>query len=93
MYEVPSDIGRLVNLKILMLDTNCLRDLPFEICQLQLLERISLSNNFLTELPNISQLQKLRSLHLSNNKYVIVIDFSNFVILAAIKQLYIIDLI
>jgi Leucine-rich repeat (LRR) protein len=67
---VPPSIGRLINLKVLMLDTNDLYTLPKEICLLQSLERLSLSNNVLTSLPHgISRLPHLRSLHMSNNKF------------------------
>lgn len=67
---VPPSIGRLINLKVLMLDTNDLYTLPKEICLLQSLERLSLSNNVLSSLPHgISRLPHLRSLHMSNNKF------------------------
>ncbi|XP_045160103.2 leucine-rich repeat and death domain-containing protein 1-like [Mercenaria mercenaria] len=67
---VPPSIGRLINLKVLMLDTNELYNLPKEICLLQSLERLSLSNNVLTSLPHgIGRLPLLRSLHMSNNKF------------------------
>lgn len=67
---VPPSIGRLINLKVLMLDTNELYSLPKEICLLHSLERVSLSNNVLTSLPHgIGRLPYLRSLHMSNNKF------------------------
>lgn len=65
---VPPSIGRLINLKVLMLDTNELHSLPKEISLLQSLERVSLSNNVLTSLPHgMGRLPYLRSLHMSNN--------------------------
>lgn len=67
---VPPSIGRLINLKVLMLDTNDLYHLPKEICLLHSLERLSLSNNLLTSLPHgFGRLPNLRSLHMSNNKF------------------------
>ncbi|KAL4235701.1 hypothetical protein ACF0H5_004094 [Mactra antiquata] len=67
---VPPSIGRLINLRVLMLDTNELYSLPKEICLLQSLERISLSNNYLTSLPHgFGRLPQLRSIHASNNKF------------------------
>lgn len=67
---VPPSIGRLINLKVLMLDTNELYSLPKEICLLQSLERLSLSNNFLSSLPHgFGRFPNLRSIHASNNKF------------------------
>lgn len=68
--EVPGNIRLLVNLQVLMLDTNDLMALPDEICQLKTLQRLSLSNNQLTSLPSdFSQLTSLTSLHAANNKF------------------------
>ncbi len=65
---VPTAIARLVNLKVLMLDTNDLTSIPAEICLLHNLERISLSNNKLKMLPEgFRNLTKLQSLHITNN--------------------------
>ena len=62
-------IGQLINLRVLMLDTNEMVELPDEICLLSNLERLSLSNNHFAELPrNFGRLKKLTSLHLSNNE-------------------------
>lgn len=67
---VPPSIGRLINLKVLMLDTNELHQLPKEISLLQSLERLSLSNNLLMALPRgVCRLSNLRSLHLANNRF------------------------
>lgn len=67
---VPPSIGKLINLKVLMLDTNELYSVPKEISLLQSLERLSLSNNRLTSLPHgMARLKRLRSLHLANNKF------------------------
>ncbi|XP_046345995.1 leucine-rich repeat and death domain-containing protein 1-like [Haliotis rufescens] len=66
----PPTIGRLVNLKVLMLDTNELKDLPPEIALLQQLERIALSNNHFSSLPsNFCNLKNLQSLHMANNDF------------------------
>ena len=62
-------IGQLINLRVLMLDTNEMIELPDEICLLSNLERLSLSNNHFAELPrNFGHLKNLTSLHLSNNE-------------------------
>ena len=67
---VPPSIGKLINLRVLMLDTNELVSIPKEICLLQSLERLSLSNNLLTFLPHgFGRLNNLISLHLANNKF------------------------
>ena len=86
--EVPSIIGRLVNLRILMLDTNELKELPPEIALLQQLERMALSNNKLTSLPSgFQNLKNLKSLHAANN------DFQEFPIqLIKLKNLEFLDL-
>ncbi|RUS89431.1 hypothetical protein EGW08_002804 [Elysia chlorotica] len=67
---VPSDIGKLLNLSTLMLDTNDLLQVPVEITLLTNLQRLALSNNHLSELPNgFPRLKNLHSLHLANNKF------------------------
>ena len=68
--EVPSSIGRLLNLRILMLDTSELSYLPPEICILAGLEKLSISNNLLTSLPDgFMNLSNLTSLHAANNQF------------------------
>ncbi|XP_066272806.1 malignant fibrous histiocytoma-amplified sequence 1-like [Branchiostoma lanceolatum] len=70
LEKLPKEIGRLVNLKVLMLDTNELRELPAELSNLRHLERLALSNNRLKTLPHdFSDLQSLQSLHLVNNQF------------------------
>ncbi|XP_064606776.1 uncharacterized protein LOC135471459 [Liolophura sinensis] len=67
---VPAAIGKLVNLKVVCLDTNELLEVPPEMCLLKNLERLALSNNNLTSLPvGISELRKLASLHVANNDF------------------------
>lgn len=67
---VPSAIGKLVNLKILMLDTNALTEIPPEIALCVGLERLALSNNQLSSLPaEIANLRNLKSLHAANNVF------------------------
>ncbi|CAL1543206.1 unnamed protein product [Lymnaea stagnalis] len=69
---LPAEIGKLLNLTTLILDTNELVEVPVEITLLTNLERLALSNNHLTELPNgIKRLKKLTSLHMANNKFQI----------------------
>lgn len=73
LYGVPPELGSLINLRVLMLDTNQLSELPREIGQLTQLERISISNNLLHRLPDsFSNLQRLESLHAANNRLVAV---------------------
>ncbi|XP_077991811.1 uncharacterized protein LOC144446019 [Glandiceps talaboti] len=70
LLEVPPQISRLVNLRVLCLDTNELTEIPTEVCYLRKLERLALSNNLLTTLPNeFTQLQNLKSLHMANNYF------------------------
>ncbi|KAH9499853.1 hypothetical protein Btru_076770, partial [Bulinus truncatus] len=67
---LPAEIGKLLNLTTLILDTNELLEVPVEITLLTNLERLALSNNHLSELPNgIKRLKKLTSVHLANNKF------------------------
>jgi len=68
LTDLSPYIGQLINLRVLMLDTNALTKLPEEICFLSNLECLSLGNNHFSELPrNFGRLKKLESLHLSNN--------------------------
>lgn len=70
LSTLPSAIGQLVNLRVLALDTNALRQLPAEICQLSHLHTLVLSNNHLSTLPQpLDMLKNLRSLHLANNSF------------------------
>jgi len=65
---LPKNIGNLIHLRELKLDTNDLRELPDEIGKLHSLERLSLSNNFLSNLPDsIVNMKNLKCLHLTNN--------------------------
>ena len=67
---VPPEIGRLANLRVLMLDTNALFELPEEMALLGQLEMLSLSNNHLSRLPkNFERLKTLKSLHVANNYF------------------------
>ena len=68
--EVPPGIGKLVNLRVLMLDTNGIVQVPAEVCLLTSLERLSCSNNHLESLPDtFSSLKNMKSLHLANNAF------------------------
>ena len=65
---VPAAISRLLNLRVLMLDTNDLTHIPAQIGMLTSLEKIALSNNVLSKLPlEFANLQSLTSLHVANN--------------------------
>ncbi|XP_012938640.1 ras suppressor protein 1 [Aplysia californica] len=67
---LPADIGKLLNLTTLILDTNELLEVPAEITFLTNLERLALSNNYLTTLPaGFKRLNKMRSLHMANNEF------------------------
>ena len=67
--SVPATIAKLVNLKVLIVDTNELTELPAQIGTLVQLEHLALSNNQLSRLPNeITRLERLTSIHLANNK-------------------------
>jgi Leucine-rich repeat (LRR) protein len=70
LTEIPPEIGRLTNLRVLMLDTNEISEIPPEVCLLTGLERVSLSNNRLKDLPDaFASLTQIRSLHISNNEF------------------------
>ncbi|CAH1802336.1 unnamed protein product [Owenia fusiformis] len=70
LRSIPPGIGNLVNLRILMLDTNDVIELPREISMLSNLEKLSLSNNLLSTLPiEFEKLQRLSSLHVANNQF------------------------
>ncbi|MBE9234081.1 leucine-rich repeat domain-containing protein [Cuspidothrix issatschenkoi LEGE 03284] len=65
---LPTEIGQLVNLKILVVSNNQLRYLPSEIGELTNLETLDLSNNYLESLPpEIGRLRKLKNLYLKGN--------------------------
>lgn len=68
--ELPSDISRLINLRVLMMDTNELYDVPDSLTRLSKLEKLSLSNNHIQTLPvDMGRLTNMTSLHLSNNRF------------------------
>ena len=67
---VPSAISNLVNLKVLIVDTNELQEIPREVTLLHNLERLCISNNRICGLPDgFESLKKLRSLHAANNEF------------------------
>lgn len=68
--KLPAAIGKLRNLRILILDTNELQTLPPQICHLEHLQQLLLSNNFLKNLPDgFNNLRSLEGLHLANNRF------------------------
>jgi CCR4-NOT transcription complex subunit 6 len=67
---LPSEIGKLRNLKVLNASNNLMTGVPAEVGQLTNLEVLDLSNNQLTGLPNeLANLKKLKTLNLSGNNY------------------------
>lgn len=67
---IQSQIGRLVDLKVLDASDNQMTGVPAEIGRLRNLEVLDLSNNKLTGLPNeLGNLQNLKTLNLSGNSY------------------------
>ncbi len=69
MGELPRAIGRLTELRFLILDSNNLRTLPNELCQLRELIVLVVANNFLINLPDaIGNMAQLESIHATNNQ-------------------------
>jgi len=67
---LPSQIGKLKNLKVLNASNNQMTGVPAEVGQLNNLEILDLSNNQLTGLPNeLANLKNLKTLNLSGNQY------------------------
>ena len=67
---LPSEIGKLRNLRVLKAGNNDMTGDPTEVGQLQKLEILDLSNNQLTGLPNeLGNLKNLKTLNLSGNDY------------------------
>jgi len=67
---IRSQIGQLVNLKILDASNNLMTGVPAEVGQLKKLEVLNLSNNRLTGLPNeLGNLSSLKSFNISGNQY------------------------
>lgn len=67
---LPSQIGKLKNLKVLNASDNQMTGVPSEIGQLSNLETLNLSNNQITGLPNeLGNLKNLKVLNLSGNEY------------------------
>lgn len=68
LREIPKEIGRLKNLRVLALSNNELQTLPEEIFQLSNLVQLSINGNYFEKLPNkINQLKRLTILNLSYN--------------------------
>lgn len=68
---LPENIGCFPKLRLLNLANNDFEEFPTSICQLSLLEGLSLTANRLQTISdNIGCLQRLRSIDLSNNKFV-----------------------
>jgi Leucine-rich repeat (LRR) protein len=70
LRDVPSEIGKLTNLKKLSLEDNKLTELPSEIGKLTNLTRLDLSRNIFADLPpEIGKLTNLTRLDLSRNVF------------------------
>jgi hypothetical protein len=69
IYNIPSQIGNLINLKTLDLVCNNVTSCPTEIGNLKNLNCLCLNSNKLTSIPvEIGNLKNLETLELSNNK-------------------------
>jgi len=67
---LPSEIGKLTNLRVLNVSNNLMTCVPAEVGKLSNLEVLDLSNNKLTGLPyELGNLKKLKILKLSGNDY------------------------
>lgn len=67
---LPSQVGKLQNLKVLNLSNNNFTGVPAEIGSLKNLELLDLSNNSITGLPNeLGNLKNLKYLDLTGNNY------------------------
>ena len=67
---IQSQIGQLINLRVLNASNNSMTGVPAEIGQLQKLETLDLSYNQLTGLPNeLGNLKNLKTLNLAGNAY------------------------
>lgn len=67
---LPSEVGRLQNLRLLDLSNNHFTGVPAEVGHLKKLEVLILANNSLTGLPyELADLQSLKILDLSGNQY------------------------
>jgi hypothetical protein len=67
-FDLPTSIGKLTNLKKLILKKNNLKDLPNSIVNLQNLNILDLSQNLLNEIPSfVSSFKSLEKLNLKNN--------------------------
>ncbi len=75
LFVLPSEIGKLTALQVLILSRNHLVCLPDSICDLTQLQALSVMGNNLTSLPNsIGQLTGLLTLSLQNNKLISLPD-------------------
>jgi len=69
LSQLPTEIGLLTNLRVLLLNNNQLSELPTDIGRLSNLRRLYLDQNQLSELPaEIGRLSSLQELGLSNNQ-------------------------
>ncbi len=73
---MPNEIGRLRELKRLVLQTNSLTQLPRAIGQLSQLSYLSIGENLLSYLPEeIGSLENLESLYINDNPYLQALPF------------------
>ena len=73
IYEIPKEIGALVNVEDLYLSFNNITKIPKEISSLVNLEILDLKHNLIKEIPKeLGSMIKLRSLLLQNNYEVVI---------------------
>ena len=73
IHELPSSLGQLTSLKILILKRNSLESLPYTIEKLTQLKQLDLSHNNFTKFPEIiGSLRSLETLNLKHNKVQVI---------------------
>ncbi|XP_043489519.1 leucine-rich repeat-containing protein 40-like [Polistes fuscatus] len=85
LIELPIGMGYLVRLIFLDVSHNSLKNLPPDIMNMRALQKLIASYNELKELPSLSELRKVETIMLQNNKLTIFPDLSGCV---ALKELH-----